>query len=71
MCLPKIEGEQSYSVESIDGDIMVSTITLQQSSNNTTDLIKFIARRVNDIDLLVNGVTIGKREIIFFVSQIF
>jgi hypothetical protein len=60
--LPKSEGDQSYSVESIDGDIMVTTITSHQSVNNATDLIKFIARRVNDIDLLVNGVSIGKQR---------
>lgn len=71
ICLPKSEGEQSYSVESIDGDIMVTTITSQQSSINATDLIKFIARRVNDIDLLVNGVTIGKREIIILFRKYF
>lgn len=63
ICLPNAEGEQSYSVESIDGDIMVTIISSHQSIHNATDLIKFIVRRVNDIDLLVNGVSIGEQNV--------
>lgn len=63
ICLPNAEGEQRYSVESVDGDIMVTIITSHQSSHNATDLIKFIVRRVNDIDLLVNKVSIGEHDV--------
>jgi hypothetical protein len=60
ICLPKSEGEQNYIVDSIDGDIMVTTIISHHSTNNATEIIKFIVKRVNEIDLLVNGVTIGE-----------
>lgn len=60
ICLPKNEGDQSYIVDSIDGDIMVTTIISHHSTNNATEIIRFIVKRINEIDLLVNGVTIGK-----------
>jgi hypothetical protein len=61
LCLTKNaesdEGD-NYSIKSISGDIII-TIILHQS-DNATEIIKFIVNHINEIDLLVHNVTIGK-----------
>lgn len=49
----------NYSIKSISGDIVV-TIILHQSTDNATEIIKFIVNHINEIDLLVHNVTIGE-----------
>lgn len=50
---------ENYSIKSIGGDIIV-TIILHQS-DNATEIIKFIVNHINEIDLLIHNVTIGKQ----------
>lgn len=65
LCLTKDGADESdnYSIKSISGDIIVTIIL--RHSDNATEIIKFIVNHINEIDLLVHNVTIGK----FFISH--
>lgn len=58
--------DDKFSIKSISGDIVV-TIILQQSTDNATEIIKFIVNHINEIDLLVHNVTIGESRIFSFL----
>jgi hypothetical protein len=67
LCLTKnadSDESDNYAIKSISGDIIV-TIILHQS-DNATETIKFIVNHINEIDLLVHNVTIGKFSFSFF-----
>jgi hypothetical protein len=51
----------NYSIESLAGDIVVTTILHQQ--DNATATIKFIVNRINEINLLAYNITIGEKII--------
>lgn len=57
--------DDNYSIKSISGDIVV-TIILHQSTDNATEIIKFIVNHINEIDLLVHNVTIGESRVFSF-----
>lgn len=54
---------ENYSIQSLGGDIIVTVILHQ--TDNATEIIKFIVNHINEIDLLVHNVTIGKCSITF------
>lgn len=69
LCLTKDGADESdnYSIKSISGDIIVTIIL--RHSDNATEIIKFIVKHINEIDLLVHNVTIGK--FLFLINRQF
>lgn len=68
LCLTKSadnDENDNYAIKSISGDIIV-TIILHQS-DNATEIIKFIVHHINEINLLVHNVTVGKFSFFIFI----